>query len=84
MQTPIYKRVLLKLSGEALKHNADSILDFSDIDQIIAQIARCVQAFRSPSSLAPEISGAVPRVRTSTAPARITWECWRLSSIPLG
>lgn len=44
MQTPIYKRVLLKLSGEALKHNADSILDFSYIDQIVAQIARCVQA----------------------------------------
>ena len=44
MQTPVYKRVLLKLSGEALKQEAESILDFSYIDTVVAQIKQCVQA----------------------------------------
>ncbi len=44
MQTPLYKRVLLKLSGEALKNNADSILDFDYIDTVVSQIRRCVDA----------------------------------------
>ena len=44
MRLPIYKRVLLKLSGEALKNNAESILDFQYMDTIVAQIKRCVNA----------------------------------------
>lgn len=43
MPTSTYKRVLLKLSGEALRHNAASILDFPYIDAVVAQIARCVR-----------------------------------------
>ena len=44
MQTPAYKRVLLKLSGEALKQQAESILDFDYIDTVVAQIKQCLQA----------------------------------------
>ena len=44
MQTPTYKRVLLKLSGEALKNNAESILDFDYIDTVVGEIRRCVEA----------------------------------------
>ena len=40
-----YKRVLLKLSGEALKNGSpDGILDFAYVDTIVAQVKRCVQA----------------------------------------
>ncbi len=44
MQTPAYKRVLLKLSGEALRNDADAILDFSYIDTVVAEIRRCIDA----------------------------------------
>ncbi len=44
MQTPVYKRVLLKLSGEALKNGADSILDFAYMDTVVAQIRRLTEA----------------------------------------
>lgn len=43
MQTPVYKRVLLKLSGEALMHEAKTILDFDYVDTVVAQIARCLK-----------------------------------------
>lgn len=44
MQTPVYKRVLLKLSGEALKQDSQAILDFDYMDTVVAQIARCLSA----------------------------------------
>lgn len=44
MQTPVYKRVLLKLSGEALKQDSQAILDFDYMDTVVAQIARCLAA----------------------------------------
>lgn len=44
MQTPAYKRVLLKLSGEALRNGAETILDFDYIDTVVAEIRRCVDA----------------------------------------
>ncbi len=44
MPTPVYKRVLLKLSGEALKNGADTILDFAYIDTVVAEIRRLVEA----------------------------------------
>ena len=43
MNTPKYKRILLKLSGEALApKDAAGILDFDFIEQVAAQIKRCV------------------------------------------
>ena len=45
MNTPKYKRVLLKLSGEALApSNGDEILDFNFIATVAKQIKRCVDA----------------------------------------
>jgi uridylate kinase len=44
MPTPVYRRVLLKLSGEALKNEASSILDFSYMDTVVEQIKDCVNS----------------------------------------
>ncbi|MBQ2734804.1 MAG: UMP kinase [Clostridia bacterium] len=45
MKTPKYKRVLLKLSGEALApSNSSEILDFDFIATVAKQIKRCVDA----------------------------------------
>ena len=44
MPTPVYRRVLLKLSGEALKNDAASILDFAYMDTVVQQIKRCVDS----------------------------------------
>ena len=39
--TPKYKRILLKLSGEALAAGADGILNFDFIDQVAKVLVRC-------------------------------------------
>ena len=44
MPTPVYRRVLLKLSGEALKNDAASILDFAYMDTVVEQIKQCVDS----------------------------------------
>ena len=42
--TPKYKRVLLKLSGEALAKGSDGILNFAYIEQISSVLKKCVDA----------------------------------------
>ena len=42
--TPKYKRVLLKLSGEALSANAEGILNFDFIEEIAAVLKKCVNS----------------------------------------
>ncbi len=45
MSEAVYKRILLKLSGEALKNDRpDGILDFDYLDTIVTQIKRCLDA----------------------------------------
>ena len=45
MSNPIYKRVLVKISGEALKNGCkDDILDFDFMDKVVASIGRCLDA----------------------------------------
>ncbi|MBQ3482603.1 MAG: UMP kinase [Clostridia bacterium] len=44
MTAPKYKRVLLKLSGEALAAGADGILNFDFIDQVAEVLVRCREA----------------------------------------
>ena len=44
MATPKYKRVLLKLSGEALTKKDKGILDFDFITEVSAVLKRCVDA----------------------------------------
>ncbi len=44
METPIYKRVLLKLSGEAISNGKDGILNFDYIGEIAKIIKKCVDS----------------------------------------
>lgn len=42
MNQPKYRRVLLKLSGEALANHGDGILDFEFLEKIAEQIRKCL------------------------------------------
>ena len=42
MDTPIYKRVLLKLSGEAISNGKDGILNFDYISEIAQTVKKCI------------------------------------------
>ncbi len=43
MSKPIYKRVLFKISGEAMKNNApDDILDYAFVDKVAETLKKCV------------------------------------------
>ena len=44
MENPKYKRVLLKISGEALAGDATRGLDFNVIGQVCDVVKRCVQS----------------------------------------
>lgn len=46
MDQPVYKRILLKLSGEALApaNREDGILDFPFIDKVAAVLKKCREA----------------------------------------
>ncbi len=43
METPVYKRVLLKLSGEALAGSKRTGLDFAVIERVCREVKRCVE-----------------------------------------
>ena len=43
-QSPKYKRILLKLSGEALSAGADGIIDYGVVHKIGAKIKKCIEA----------------------------------------
>ena len=45
MDTPVYKRVLVKISGEALKNNCENdILDFDFMDKVVLSVEKCLKA----------------------------------------
>lgn len=45
MSKPIYKRILVKISGEALQNGDKSeILDFTFVDRVVASIDKCLKA----------------------------------------
>ncbi|MBE6685649.1 MAG: UMP kinase [Ruminococcaceae bacterium] len=41
---PVYKRILLKLSGEALAAGSDGILNFDFVNEVCATVKECVEA----------------------------------------
>ena len=44
MSNPIYKRVLVKISGEALQNGDKSeILDFDFVDKVVSSIDKCLK-----------------------------------------
>lgn len=45
MTIPIYKRIVLKISGEALKNNHETdIIDFDFMDKVVKSVAKCLEA----------------------------------------
>jgi len=40
--TPKYKRILLKLSGEALANNGDGLYDYEFMDTVVANVKKCL------------------------------------------
>ncbi len=45
MTKPIYKRVVLKISGEALKNNHETdIIDFDFMDKVVESVGKCLDA----------------------------------------
>lgn len=45
MSNPVYKRVLIKISGEALKNGCEGeILDFDFTDNVVAAVGKCLDA----------------------------------------
>ncbi len=45
MATPVYKRVLVKISGEALKNGSEGdILDFDFMDKVVSSVGKCLDA----------------------------------------
>ena len=81
---PVYRRVLVKLSGEALG-GTDGIFDNARLEENL----RPAQAYRRPrhrgrrrhSARATSGGARGRRACTSTARAATTWECWPPSSI---
>ncbi len=76
----VYKRVLLKLSGEALLGEKTFGIDRDFADYLATEIARSTTwASRSrPSSAAATSSAASPTARRAwTASRPTTWACWR-------
>jgi len=68
-QAPAYKRVLLKLSGEALMGDDAYGINRTIIERIISEIAEVVAA--------TYFAAWHLRRRAWTVPLRITWACWR-------
>ena len=80
---PAFKRVLLKLSGEALMGDLEFGTDAATVDAIARSSRACTTAAsRSRSCWAPATSTAASRARRPawTARRRTTWACSRSSS----
>jgi uridylate kinase len=58
MEQPVFKRVLLKISGEALAGDKHFGLDFQVMGRVADVIKQCVDMGRWVSSSAAAISGA--------------------------
>ena len=79
MDEPKYKRVLLKISGEALAGDKHFGLDFQVMGQVADVIKQC-------AAMGVEVGvvigggnfwrGVKTARATSSAPAPTTWACW--------
>jgi hypothetical protein len=76
---PAYKRILLKLSGEALMGESPYGIHRATLERIVAEVAEVVRmGVRPQSSSAGATSSAVWRWARPgwTAPPPTTWACW--------
>ena len=80
MEKPVYHRVLLKISGEALAGDKHSGLDFEVIGQVCDVIKKCLDmGVQVVWSSAAATSGGAPRTAAAakwSGPAPITSVCW--------
>ena len=74
---PKYKRIMLKLSGEALAGESGFGIDQKTIDSIAEQIKECYDA----GVQIAIVIGAGGTARIWTVREPITWACWPLRSI---
>ena len=77
---PVFNRILLKLSGEALMGSLDYGTDPEQIDRISGQVHavsdRGVEVALVVGA-ATSTAASMPRPRAWTGPPRTTWGCWR-------
>ena len=73
MAKPVYRRVLLKISGEALAGGKGTGLDFEMIGSVCDTIKECLNM-----GVQAAISGAAPKTAAArwSVPGPITWGCW--------
>lgn len=79
MAKPVYKRVLLKISGEALAGEKHSGLDFEVIGQVCNVIRECVDMGVQVGIVIGGGNfwrGVKDGGAKWSAPAPIIWECW--------
>ena len=79
MDEPKYKRVLLKISGEALAGDKHFGLDFQVMGRVADVIKECVaMGVQVAWSSAAATSGAASKTARATlsAPVPTTWACW--------
>ena len=76
MAKPVYKRVLLKISGEALAGDKHTGLDFEMIGQVCDVIKECLDMGVQVGLVVG--GGAVRKTAAApwSAPGPTTWECW--------
>ncbi len=72
------KRILLKLSGEALAGEKHIGFDEATVTVVAKQVMQLAEARKSESSLAAAISGAEEPVRRLTVQRQIRSECLQL------
>ena len=74
---PAYKRVVLKLSGEALAGERKYGIDQEVLESIASQIKELIEHdVRSPIVGGNIWQALLPGRRVWTGPRRITWGCW--------
>ena len=74
MDEPKYKRVLLKISGEALAGEKHFGLDFGVMGRVADVIKECVEMGVQVGIVIG--GGNFWRGATSSAPGPTTWACW--------
>jgi len=80
MTAPVYKRIMLKLSGEALMGEDSYGINRATIDRIVSEVAEVVRlGVQVGVVIAAAIFSAAShrRRRAWIAPRPTTWACWR-------
>lgn len=79
-----YKRILLKLSGEALKGDETGLYHYETVDEICKAIDECCKMGVQVAVVvgAETSGGAAEPIGKWTEVLPTTWECWEPPSTP--